>query len=191
MLCYTVCATLRAILFCSVLPGPFSLVGEYTAVMSAKTKHRYEDKEYALVKHLDPVFVIARQTKNGYYLLGEEEAAAVRVDIFTVAVIYFLHRHRSDRPSDAKWHVPALPCPTPGPRKGWSGKDKTSVRKLMQACVLILSDVGAIGHCNGDFVYLSRGRCHPYAMDAAATECAIRQTTRHRIVVWWCGRTCV
>ncbi|CAN0378867.1 unnamed protein product, partial [Ectocarpus sp. 12 AP-2014] len=38
----------------------------------------YEDKEYALVKHLDPVFVIARQTKNGYYLLGEEEAAAVK-----------------------------------------------------------------------------------------------------------------
>lgn len=39
---------------------------------------RYEDKEYALVKHLDPVFVIARQTKNGYYLLGEAEAEAVR-----------------------------------------------------------------------------------------------------------------
>ena len=43
---------------------------------------RYEDKEYALVKHLEPVFVIARQTKNGYYLLGEEEAAAVRARFF-------------------------------------------------------------------------------------------------------------
>lgn len=41
---------------------------------------RYEDKEYALVKHLDPVFVISRQTKNGYYLLGEAEAEAVRND---------------------------------------------------------------------------------------------------------------
>lgn len=56
-----------------------SLLRRFTPAVAATL--RYEDKEYALVKHLDPVFVIARQTKNGYYLLGEEEAAAVRARI--------------------------------------------------------------------------------------------------------------
>lgn len=39
---------------------------------------RHEDREFALVKHLEPVFVIARETKGGYHLLGAEEADAVR-----------------------------------------------------------------------------------------------------------------
>ena len=31
------------------------------------------------MRHLDPVFVIARQTAKGYYLLGADEATAVRI----------------------------------------------------------------------------------------------------------------
>lgn len=53
------------------------------------SSHRYEDKEYALVKHLDPVFVIARQTKSGYYLLGDAEAEAVRKsEIYVFPVVF-------------------------------------------------------------------------------------------------------
>lgn len=49
-------------------------------------KSRHEDREYALVKHLDPAFIIARQRKDGYHLLGPQEASMVGIYVATIDV---------------------------------------------------------------------------------------------------------
>lgn len=38
------------------------------------------------MKHLDPAFIIARQRKDGYHLLGPQEASMVSIYLATIDV---------------------------------------------------------------------------------------------------------
>lgn len=53
------------------------MVGGVSMCVTFSMRIRYQDKEYSLVKHNDPTFVVARQTPEGYLLLGPKEGEMV------------------------------------------------------------------------------------------------------------------